>query len=128
MTKYKFTPKDIFEQHFDRKMRGYDPDQVDLMLDDVIRDYESFQDEILALREENEFLRSKLANAEKQASPNPADFGDTKRIEPVEVVKATQEVKAAPKAEKYQEGSNFDVLKRLSRLELAVFGPKTEEN
>ncbi|MFZ2355902.1 MAG: DivIVA domain-containing protein, partial [Lactococcus raffinolactis] len=54
MATYNFTPKDIYDADFDVKMRGYDKDQVNDLLDDVIVDYEKFQEEILALQEENE--------------------------------------------------------------------------
>ncbi len=66
MATYNFTPKDIYDADFDVKMRGYDKDQVNDLLDDVIVDYEKFQEEILALQEENEFLKKKIRNIESK--------------------------------------------------------------
>ena len=59
MATFKFTPKDIYEADFGTKMRGYDKEEVDELLDDVIQDYEAFQAELLRLQEENEFLKKK---------------------------------------------------------------------
>lgn len=55
MPTFKFTPKDIYEADFSTKMRGYDKEEVDELLDDVIADYETYQTENLRLQEENEF-------------------------------------------------------------------------
>ena len=44
----------------EQKMRGYDKEEVDELLDDVIQDYEAFQAEVLRLQEENEFLKKKI--------------------------------------------------------------------
>ena len=60
MATYNFTPKNIYDAEFDLKMRGYDKDQVNELLDQVIVDYETFQDEILSLKEETEFLKKKI--------------------------------------------------------------------
>ena len=47
------TPLDIQNKDFTKKMRGYDPDEVDDFLDAVIKDY-------TALMKENQSLKSKL--------------------------------------------------------------------
>jgi DivIVA domain len=143
MATYNLTPKDIYDAQFDKKMRGFDPEQVDEMLDDIIRDYETYQEEILNLREENEFLRSKIAKMQSQ--PNSAESGETKRIEPINVPEAKMADTSrrarseAPQAKSNQQtqtqpqsqsgaGTNVDMLKRISRLELAVFGPNPNSN
>ena len=97
-----FSPKDIFEQEFKTSMRGYDKKEVDEFLDDVIKDYESYISQLQELRAENEKL--------KQAAP------------------ATSYV--APQAEHArvaQTATNFDILKRISRLEKEVFGKQITE-
>ena len=76
MPTFKFTPKDIYEADFSTKMRGYDKEEVDELLDDVIADYETYQTENLRLQEENEFLKKKIAELEMQVSkPNQANLG-----------------------------------------------------
>ena len=62
-----------------------------------------------------------------QEKPNNAEDGDTKRIEPAQIIAATEKAKQASPRRQYQEGSNFDVLKRLSRLEMAVFGAQDKK-
>ena len=56
MAELNYTPQDILQQQFKTKMRGYDPEQVDEYLDNIIRDYESYQKELIDLQEENDYL------------------------------------------------------------------------
>ena len=120
MPTFKFTPKDIYEADFSTKMRGYDKEEVDELLDDVIADYETYQTENLRLQEENEFLKKKIAELEMQVSkPNQANLDDTQRFDPNQILQARS---SKPKVE-MRNPSNFDLLKRINRLEQAVFGP-----
>ena len=120
MPTFKFTPKDIYEADFSKKMRGYDKEEVDELLDDVIADYETYQTENLRLQEENEFLKKKIAELEMQVSkPNQANLDDTQRFDPNQILQARS---SKPKVE-MRNPSNFDLLKRINRLEQAVFGP-----
>ena len=120
MPTFKFTPKDIYEADFSTKMRGYDKEEVDELLDDVIADYETYQTENLRLQEENEFLKKKIAELEMQVSkPNQANLDDTRRFDPNQILQARS---SKPKVE-MRNPSNFDLLKRINRLEQAVFGP-----
>ena len=61
-----FSPKDILQQEFKTKMRGYDPVEVDEFLDNIIKDYESYNKEILALQEENDRLNAKIDQLSKR--------------------------------------------------------------
>lgn len=120
MPTFKFTPKDIYEADFSTKMRGYDKEEVDELLDDVIADYETYQTENLRLQEENEFLKKKIAELEMQVSkPNQANLDDTQRFDPNQILQARS---SKPRVE-MRNPSNFDLLKRINRLEQAVFGP-----
>ena len=120
MPTFKFTPKDIYEADFSTKMRGYDKEEVDEVLDDVIADYETYQTENLRLQEENEFLKKKIAELEMQVSkPNQANLDDTQRFDPNQILQARS---SKPKVE-MRNPSNFDLLKRINRLVQAVFGP-----
>ena len=92
-----FTAKDIFDQDFKREVRGYNKDEVNEFLDDVIKDYE--------MREENARLREELAQ-KAQETPQTSPIAST----------ATQEFPQVTTA------TNFDILKRLNRLEKEVFG------
>ncbi|MDR0300177.1 MAG: DivIVA domain-containing protein [Streptococcaceae bacterium] len=133
MATYKLTPKEIYETDFDIKMRGYDKDQVDEMLDSVIVDYETFQAEVLRLQEENEFLKNRVADLEQHTGStgkipaveaSAAEVEQTQRFDPF-----SQKVKIVPNggtSVQIKEPSNFDLLKRINRLERAVFGPDSK--
>lgn len=108
MANLNFSPKDILQQEFKTKMRGYDPVEVDEFLDNVIKDYEAYNKEILALQEENDRLQAKLS----QQATNPASTPSRVQTE-------------APKS---QTVTNFDILKRLSNLEKEVFGKKLDQD
>lgn len=95
--KIKLTAKDILEKEFKTAMRGYKPEDVDKYLDYVIKDYETFHQEIEELQQENMRLRKQLEEASKRPATQTA--GTT----------------------------NFDILKRLSNLEKHVFGSKLYE-
>jgi DivIVA domain-containing protein len=92
--KIKLTAKDILEKEFKTAMRGYKPEDVDKFLDLVIKDYETFHQEIEELQQENLRLRKQMEEVSRRPAPQTA--GTT----------------------------NFDILKRLSNLEKHVFGSK----
>lgn len=100
-----FTAKDIFDQDFKREVRGYSKDEVNEFLDDVIKDYETYAALVKELREENTRLREEIAK-KPQAAPQETPIAST----------ATQEFPQVTTA------TNFDILKRLNRLEKEVFG------
>ena len=104
-----YSPKDIFEQEFKTSMRGYDKKEVDEFLDDVIKDYESYISQVQELRAENEKLKQQLAAKPKAPSaPFVAPQADHARVA--------------------QTAINFDILKRISRLEKEVFGKQITES
>lgn len=107
MANLNYSPKDILQQEFKTKMRGYDPVEVDEFLDNIIKDYESYNKEILTLQEENDRLTARVAQLEKSSAV-------TSRV--------------APEAPKSQTVTNFDILKRLSNLEKEVFGKKLDQD
>ena len=89
--------KDILEKDFKTAMRGYNQEEVDEFLDIIIQDYDFFKQELDRLRAENEKLRKNTTEHTRTRAPQPN----------------TQ--------------VNYDVLKRLSNLEKAVFGKKFAE-
>ncbi|MCI3029616.1 MAG: cell division regulator GpsB [Desemzia incerta] len=98
------TTKDILQKEFKTGMRGYNPAEVDEYLDEVIRDYESYNKEISQLKAENERLHSKVDELTKQVSlQKPSQSGQSANTV-----------------------TNFDILKRLSNLERHVFGSKLD--
>lgn len=107
MAKLIYSAKDILQKDFNNKMRGYDPIEVDEFLDNVIKDYESYNKEILALKEENQRLIAKADQLSKSQS----------------TISRIQE-----SSQKSATATNFDILKRLSNLEKEVFGKRLVED
>jgi DivIVA domain-containing protein len=105
--KLNLSPQAIVDKEFDIDFKGYNPDQVDMMLDQIIKDYQSYE------RYASE-LQSKIDELEKTNASLRA-----KLIEVEGKVKAQEEVDPLS-----QGASNVDILKRLSRLEKQVFEDK----
>ena len=94
----KLTSKDILEKEFKKSVKGYNIDQVDQFLDQIMEDYDNFEQVIQELRAENERLKVELSGSIKKTSPQPTTSN-----------------------------MNYDILKRLANLEKAVFGDKLRE-
>ena len=106
MTSIIFTAKDIFEQEFGREVRGYSKVEVDEFLDDVIKDYETYAALVKSLRQEIAELKEELSRKPESAPV---------QAEPLEMTATTSM-------------TNFDILKRLNRLEKEVFGKQILDN
>ena len=94
----KLTSKDVLEKEFKKSVKGYNIDQVDQFLDQIMEDYDKFEQVINELKLENERLKDELSDSTKRASTQP----NTSNM-------------------------NYDILKRLANLEKAVFGDKLRE-
>lgn len=96
----KLSAKDIYEKEFERTMvRGFKPEDVDSFLDEIIEDYQKMADmnnQLLKLSDENTKLKREIENLRMRV--------------------ATGRSEQAPTT------NNYDLLKRISNLEKAVFG------
>ena len=101
-----FSAKDIFEQEFGREVRGYSKVEVDEFLDDVIKDYETYAALVKSLRQEISELKDELSRKPQVSSV---------QAEALEVAGTSSM-------------TNFDILKRLNRLEKEVFGKQILDN
>ncbi|HFI0695780.1 TPA: cell division regulator GpsB [Streptococcus suis] len=101
MASIKFTTKDIFEQDFKIGFRGYDQDEVNDFLDEIMKDYDAYEAIIKELKGEIARLKAQIANAPKVA---------------------VEETKDVLSTERPSSATNFDILRRLNRLEKEVFG------
>lgn len=106
--KVNFTPEEIVNKDFKQKYRGYDSAEVDPFLDQVIQDYEAFNNRIKALEADNKRLVKKVDELSQQDTPTAAP-----------VTTATPAPAANNAA---QNTTNYDILRRLSNLERHVFG------
>lgn len=98
MDQMRLTIQDIVNKEFKKSMRGYNEEEVDRFLDTIIEDYEYFHNEI-------ERLNNKIKNLNRRGLSQE----QAKRTQP----------QPTP--------VNYDILKRISNLEKAVFGPKVSE-
>lgn len=92
----KLSSKIILEKEFKKSVKGYNIDQVDQFLDQIMEDYDTFTKIIEQLQNENKKLKEELESASKKQHQVSQNSGNT----------------------------NFDILKRLSNLEKHVFGSK----
>lgn len=117
MASIKYTSKDIFDKDFKTAVRGYNKEEVDEFLDDIIKDYETYAALVKELQQENQKLKKNTAKpveqpqiqAQVQAQVQPS-YAQT----------------ALPK-EQAMSVSNYDILRRLNRLEKEVFGKQIAE-
>ena len=105
MATINFTTKDIYEQDFKIGFRGYDQDEVNDFLDQIMKDYDAYEAIIKELKGEIARLKAQAANAPKAAATE-VDHSDTLRTE------------------RSSSATNFDILRRLNRLDKEVFGKK----
>ena len=75
-----FTAEDIANKHFRRALMGYDSEQVDLYLDEIIEQLNTMQQERKELTQTIEYLTAELARAGAQEGLKAS--GD-KPIEPI---------------------------------------------
>ncbi|MEJ6400615.1 cell division regulator GpsB [Nicoliella lavandulae] len=115
MEQIHFTPKQILQKEFRQKMRGYDPNDVDSFLDDVIKDYDTFDKINQQLRDENDRLKGQVDELNRQLAMSQ----DTASINRSNSNDSFQSSQAAPTM---NNATSIDILKRLSNLERRVFG------
>ncbi|CAJ2233703.1 Cell cycle protein GpsB [Companilactobacillus paralimentarius] len=109
-----YQPNDILQKEFKTKMRGYDPNEVDQFLDGIIKDYETFTNEIGQLKAENESLmQSRNMNASPSAQAQHRPQVQNRRPQPQQKPVSSSIAEAS---------TNYDILRRLSNLEKRVFG------
>lgn len=119
MENINYTPKDILQKEFKQKMRGYDPNDVDGFLDDIIKDYETFNKELQSLSDENERLKVQVDELNKQIAVSGS--------QPMPSAGGTAPTRSVP-SQPMSSATNMDILKRLSNLERRVFGSQLDND
>ena len=119
MENINYTPKDILQKEFKQKMRGYDPNDVDGYLDEIIKDYETFNKELQSLSDENERLKVQVDELNKQIAVSGS--------QPMPSAGGTAPTRSVP-SQPMSSATNMDILKRLSNLERRVFGSQLDNN
>lgn len=109
MAGIKYTTKDIFEQEFKISMRGYNKEEVDEFLDDIMKDYDVYEAKIKELKAEISRLKSQETSSVSPLGSTPAPSFER------------------PEFARASTATNFDILKRINRLEKEVFGKQIME-
>ena len=107
--KLNLDPQKIVDKELDIDFKGYNPDQVDHLLDEIIKTIRHMENMIADLTKKAEELER--TNASLRA----------KLIEVEGKIKAQEDLDPIS-----QGASNVDILKRLSRLERQVFSNNNE--
>lgn len=102
----RLNPREIADKNFDIRLRGFDRDQVNEFLDEIIKDYENYIQEVDHLTRENQRLIRRVDELSKQLT----------------VAKQTGGIN------KNSAVTNYDILKRISNLERKVFGLKLDNS
>ncbi|MCR8846153.1 DivIVA domain-containing protein [Paenibacillus sp. SC116] len=95
------TAIEVHGKEFSSRMRGYDADEVNLFLDQIIKDYQAFEHVITDLEKENKELKRKL----NQSTPP---------IVPASLSASTPSSEQSPQIE--------DLLNRVRDLEFHCWG------
>ena len=111
MATIKFTTKDIYEQDFKIGFRGYDQDEVNDFLDQIMKDYDAYEAIIKELKGEITRLKAQAINTPQTAAAAP-------------VLEETETLRT----ERSSSATNFDILRRLNRLEKEVFGKQIAQD
>lgn len=122
----KLSSDQILKKQFRSKVKGYDPDEVDSYLDQVISDYETFQTIIEDLYGQIGKLQRQLMEAKEQAKKMPQVHEATS--EPQEQVRTYTPTSArsttANTSSDNDEGeisTNMAIIQRISTLERKVY-------
>ncbi|WP_347860504.1 cell division regulator GpsB [Salimicrobium sp. PL1-032A] len=110
--RFHLTGKEILEKDFKTAIRGYNQEEVDEFLDLVIKDYEQYDELIRDLKAENERLKKSRS---VQTGKNQGERQETR-------LRQTGSINQTSPTQQSNHQVNYDILKRLSNLEKAVFG------
>ena len=96
----KLTPRDILQKEFKIDTRGFCLKEVDQYLDDIIRDYQTYDKIVSELEEENQKMSDEILSLKQEI----------------------RDLRGALDGRPQETVSNVDVLRRLSQLEKIVYG------
>lgn len=128
MNQVKLNADAILKKQFKHSMKGYDEQEVDSYLDQIISDYKAFESIIENQQEQIEELQKSLQEKYEQQEQKPAD--DVKEYHPSQqnglALGAAQT--AAFGSPSNAETTNMAIIQRLSTLERKVFNLEQRVN
>ncbi|TSO26283.1 DivIVA domain-containing protein [Lactobacillus sp. LL6] len=125
----KLSAQDVLKKQFRSKVKGYDPDEVDAYLDQIISDYETFHQIIedlygqigtlqRQLMDEKKKAQSVAANTAKSVAEPAQEQEDIKTYTPTKRRKPTFSVDNESSGEI---STNMAIIQRISTLERKVY-------
>lgn len=125
----KLSAQDVLKKQFRSKVKGYDPDEVDAYLDQIISDYETFHQIIedlygqigtlqRQLMDEKKKAQSVAANTVKSVAEPAQEQEDIKTYTPTKRRKPTFSVDNESSGEI---STNMAIIQRISTLERKVY-------
>ncbi|MCI1290539.1 MAG: DivIVA domain-containing protein [Lactobacillus sp.] len=128
MNQVKLNADAILKKQFKRSMKGYDEQEVDSYLDQIISDYKAFESIIENQQEQIEELQKSLQEKYEQQEQKPAD--DVKEYHPGQSAgpglgTAQTATFGSPNN---AETTNMAIIQRLSTLERKVFNLEQRVN
>lgn len=129
--KITLSPKGIYAKKFTKNVKGYDPDEVDAFLDEIIKDYMSFDAILSSFKGKMDALKGDLESLKEWSEKATAQHkSDVQKIKDLEVENASYKNRLgsikegdAPSAE------NLDYINRINALEEFIYSlgydPKT---
>lgn len=123
----KLTPENILKKQFRAKMKGYDQEEVDAYLDQIISDYENYQKIVADLQKQISDLNQQLAQAKKAQVSAPVEVEE-------DDVKTYNPTKTATQSNNYDEvdgneiTTNVAMIQRISTLERKVYNLEQRMN
>lgn len=109
----KLSGQDILKKQFKSKVKGYDPDEVDAYLDEVISDYTTFQQIIEDLYGQIGTLQRQLMD-EKQKAKVKTYMPTHRRSAPVKFAEDADDTQG-------EISTNMAIIQRISTLERKVY-------
>lgn len=134
----KLSAQDIYEKEFHVEDNGYSPSEVDTLLDQVIEDYQTYDEKIrelgrALLKYEETMKELEAANAalvqqlEEQKTAAVEKNGAAAEEVPEEPANPEPQAEPAESEEKRRARLEDELVRRVERLEQAVFAPKVTE-
>lgn len=122
----KLSAEDVLKKQFRSKVKGYDPDEVDAYLDQIISDYETFHQIIEDLYGQIGTLQRELMDEKKKAKQTPAvQVPEAKqKAEEIKTYTPTKRRKPTFAVDNNASGeisTNMAIIQRISTLERKVY-------
>ena len=121
----KLSAQDILKKQFRSKVKGYDPDEVDSYLDQVISDYETFQQIIEDLYGQIGTLQRQLMDektkGKKTVQAEEAEEEKVKTYTPTHRRNTTASSFAQEDDDQGEISTNMAIIQRISTLERKVY-------